>query len=170
MSDLEKQLAGLVKVARSTARKEGRTKANPVNVFALVCVAVIAIVAIVAIGYLLWLLSSPTWCDAALGADRAVRGNNMDAARACVGLLTEQLQALAINSFIFAGGLILCLVVLIVIVVAKGEMSLSANRSGATVNIGSDVDPTKAAANQVADAADEEAADIAEHGPRPAGD
>jgi hypothetical protein len=133
-----------------------------IRAFALVCVAVTS-------GYVMWMayrvtetLSGPGWCRTALGAEKAsATDGTIKGLDACVGLLTIQLKSLATNSHILFGVIALCLLVLIVIVIAGGEISFSANKSGVSANIGKDVKEAAAtAAEETAQAAVDTAADI----------
>lgn len=110
---------------------------NTIRTFALVCVALTsAFVTGMAVWYT-FILSSPDWCTQAIGAAR--QGDRPESAVAgCFGLFSQQLTALAINSFIIIGIIALCLGVLMVIVVAGGRLSFKAGRDGASADIGSD--------------------------------
>lgn len=124
---------------------------HPIRAFAVLCVAGIAIF----IGWMSYrlneTLAGPSWCSTAIGADRASDGSRIDVAASCVGLLTIQLKSVATNSHILFGSLALCLVTLIVVVIAGAR--LAGKFKDATVDIG----PASAAANQVAEAAQNEA-------------
>ncbi len=174
---LEKQIAGMVKAARHAGKVEGlqahRGKVHPANLVGLSAVVVVLVAMLIAAGFIIWSLMSGNWCDAAVDSDRAVRANNMDAARACVGLLMEQLKTLGTALLSIIAAVAIGFIVLVVLLIADGKVSFSASRSGVSGNIagrGDTPPPAQAAAEQVAEAANEEAADIAEHGPRPAGD
>jgi hypothetical protein len=113
---------------------------NPIRGFAVLCVAVIA-------AYVMWMgytindvLAGPLWCARAIGADKADANSRVDAAGSCVGLLTVQLKSLATNSHILFGVVALCLLTLIVIVIAGGEVKFSASKTGVSGAIGRDVD------------------------------
>ncbi len=98
-------------------------KNQPVRFFALACVALTS-------AYIMWMgwrlsniLTSPGWCNRTLKAEQIISDGSFDALKACVGLLTLQLQATATNSHIYAGVIALCLLALMVIVVAGGHLS-----------------------------------------------
>lgn len=133
-----------------------------IRAFALVCVAVTS-------GFIMWMayrvtetLSGPGWCRTALGAEKAsATDGTIKGLDACVGLLTIQLKSLATNSHILFGVIALCLLVLIVIVIAGGEVSFSANKSGVTANIGKEAKQAAAvAAEETAQAAVDTASEI----------
>lgn len=128
------------------------------RVFAIVGVAVIS-------AYVMWMgywlnetLSGPGWCRTALGAEQASSTDGtIKGLDACVGLLTIQLKSLSTNSHILLGTVALCLLVLIVIVIARGHLDFSASKSGVSASIGREAEE---AANKVAGAAVEKAAEI----------
>lgn len=131
---------------------------HPIRAFAIACVAAIAIY----VGYMAYrineILAGPGWCRTALGAEKASSTDGtVKGLDACVGLLTIQLKSLATNSHILFGVLAGCLLVLIVIVVAKGRVEFSASKDGATGKIGSDAEQ---AADEVAGAAVSKAEEI----------
>lgn len=132
--------------------------ANPVRLFAVVCVAITS-------GFVMWLaswvigvLAGPGWCRTALGAEK-VSGSDgtIKGLDACVGLLTIQLKALATNSYIMLGVMALSLLVLIVVVIAGAKLDLKVDRDGVAANISAD---TAKAAQAVADAATDKADEI----------
>ena len=98
-------------------------RAHPIRAFALLCVAVssafLAYLALKLIGT----LSSPTWCGAALQAERITAKDSFVGLTACVDLLKIQLNALALNSQIVIGTFALCLGVLVVIVIAGARLA-----------------------------------------------
>lgn len=132
---------------------------HPIRAFALLCVAVIA-------AYVMWMgyrlnetLSGPGWCRTALGAEQASSNDGViKGLDACVGLLTIQLKSLATNSHILFGVVALCLLVLIVIVIAGGRLSFTASKTGVSADVGRE--PVARAAEKVAAAATEKAAEI----------
>ena len=126
-------LGGIVSGARGQA---ARTKPSWTLLLAGLCVFTASAVLIVLAFQLTGMLSSDQWCNTALGADAGVRSTNLDAARACVELLTIQLKAIALNSVIAIGVLALCLLALVVIVIAEGRLRISAGTDGAAADIG----------------------------------
>lgn len=104
--------------------------------FALLCVGVTSGFVMYMSVWMTKLLSDPSWCDRAIGAAKEnAAGRPESAFGGCFALLTQQMSALAINSFIFAGVIALCLLVLMLIVVAGGKMSFSGTREGLSMNI-----------------------------------
>lgn len=99
---------------------------HTLRTFALICVAITS-------AYVMWmgvwhtnLLATKDWCIRALGAgDAADQGSRefIKGAEACVGLLGQQVEALALNSHMYAGVIALCLLALMVIVIAGGKIS-----------------------------------------------
>lgn len=127
--------------------------------FALACIAVTS-------GFLIWLtmhlvdvLSKPNWCFTAIGADKVAStvgaAGNLDALTACVGLLSLQVRALAIDSHIAIGTLALCLAVLVVVVLANARVQLKASADGGEASIGSAAEGAKATAEAAGQKADE---------------
>jgi len=108
-----------------------------IHAFALICVAV-------ASGFLIWLsmhlvdiLAARDWCVRAIGADQASGdGKGIDVMTACVGLLTLQVNALAIDSHVAIGTLALCLAVLVVVVLANARIQGKAGAGGVEGSIG----------------------------------
>lgn len=137
-------------------------KAHPIRTFALICVAATSIFLAYMAERLIGALSSPGWCNRALKADEIATDSTFDPLKACVGLLTIQLKALAINSHIVLGVFAMCLLVLIVIVIAGGKLSLAASKTGLSANMGrEDVDEAVAnAVDQTAQAAETKAEEI----------
>lgn len=107
---------------------------NTIRTFALVCVAVTSVFIMAMIVWLLGLISDPGWCDRAIGAAKGSTRPE-SAFVGCFQLLTQQMSALAINSYIFGGVIALCLAALMIIVVAGGKISFTASKSGASANI-----------------------------------
>lgn len=107
---------------------------NTIRTFALVCVAVTSIFVMAMVIWLLGLLADPGWCDRAIGAAKDT-ARPETAFAGCFQLLTQQMTALAVNSYIFGGVIALCLATLMVIVVAGGKISFSANKDGVTTNL-----------------------------------
>lgn len=112
---------------------------NTIRTFALVCVAVTSVFVMAMVIWLLSLLSDPGWCDRAIGAakDAALRQN---AFAGCFSLLTQQMSALAINSYVFGAVIALCLLALMIIVVAGGRLSFKGTKDGVEANISSATD------------------------------
>lgn len=112
-------------------------KRNTIRTFALVCVALTSMFVTAMAVWYTYILASPDWCQQAIGAAR--QGDRPESAIAgCFSLFSQQLSALAVNSFIVIGIIALCLGVLMVIVVAGGRLSFKAGRDGASADIGSD--------------------------------
>lgn len=131
---------------------------QPVRAFALLCVAVTSgFLAYLAI-LLIRTLSSPTWCGTALQAERITAKDSFVGLTACVDLLKIQLNALALNSQIVIGTFAMCLGVLVVIVIAGAKL---AGKGPGGIEVAIDA---QKAADQVAGAAVEEAAEIKEGG------
>lgn len=107
---------------------------NTIRTFALVCVAITSIFVMAMIIWLTRLLSDPSWCDRAIGAAKDA-SQRASAFGGCFSLLTQQMAALATNSFIFGGCVALCLAALMIIVVAGGKISFSGNKDGVSANI-----------------------------------
>lgn len=108
------------------------------------------------------ILAAPDWCARAIKAEQLAEGRQTTS---CASLLFKQVSAIAMNSHIYAGSMALALLVLIVIVVAGGQLAFSANKTGVTGNIGrapQDPSPTPAeAAASTAQAAVDQADVIA---------
>ncbi|MGJ0508945.1 MAG: hypothetical protein ACR652_17815 [Methylocystis sp.] len=129
-----------------------------IRIFAIFGVAVIS-------AYVMWMayrlnetLSGPGWCKTALGAEKASSTEGaVKGLDACVDLLKIQLKSLSTNSHILLGVVALCLLVLIVIVIARGHLDFSASKTGISGSIGSEVEQ---AADKVAGAALDKAAEV----------
>lgn len=98
-------------------------------------------------------LAAPNWCSRAINASREAERPE-SAIQGCYGLMTRQVEALALNSHIALGVLGLCLAVLVVIVLAGGKLSFTASKTGVSADVGRD---REEAAQDVADAAEEKA-------------
>lgn len=68
-------------------------------------------------------LSGPGWCATAFGAGKATGTEPIKGLDACVGLMTIQLQSLALNSHIVMVTFSLCLAVLVIVVLAGARFS-----------------------------------------------
>jgi hypothetical protein len=116
--------------------------ANPIRMFAVLCVAVTSAFVMYMSYKVVQTLSGPGWCRTALGAEKvSSTDGTIKGLDACVGLLTIQLKSLANNSYIFGGVIALCLLTLIVIVIAGGKLSFAATATGVNANIGKDALP-----------------------------
>ena len=107
---------------------------NTIRTFALV---IVAITSGFVMGMAVWLtrlISDPSWCDRAIGAAKGSTRPE-SAFSGCFQLLTQQISALAINSYIFGGVIALCLAALMIIVVAGGKLSFTGNKDGVSANI-----------------------------------
>lgn len=136
---------------------------NTIRTFALVCVAITSLFVLGMIAWYTVILTGRDWCSRAMGAAQ-LASRPESAIASCYTLLLEQVRALAWNSHIFVGIIALCLLVLMVIVVAGGEVSFKASRSGLQGHIGREVDP-KVAAQFVADEAQDAADRVPTHPP-----
>jgi hypothetical protein len=137
-------------------------KANPIRATAVACVAATSIFIMVMAYRTNDVLAGPDWCRTALGAGK-ISGTNgvVTGLDACVSLLTIQLNSLSMNSHILIGVVALCLLVLIVIVVAGAKLELNASATGVQANMSSTDAP--AAAQAVADTA-QQTADVIKDG------
>lgn len=131
---------------------------NPISAFAVLCVAATAVF----LGYMTHrmvdVLESPEWCGRAVQAER-ISGEGFTGLTACVELLTIQLQAMGTGFHISIGSFALTLIVLIVIVVAGARASGKVGTGGLEFDV-SRQDAAAKAADKVAGAAVEEAAEI----------
>lgn len=91
--------------------------------FALFCVAVTSAFLMLIAWRLTNTLSGPGWCATAFGAGKATGTVPVKGLDACVGLMTIQLQSLALNSHIVMVTFSLCLAVLVIIVLAGAKFS-----------------------------------------------
>lgn len=136
---------------------------NPIRAFAVLVVAIVTGYVMVVGWRLIDILSSPDWCARALGAEKASPGRTLDGLKACINLMGDQIDALAIDSHISQGVVAMCLLTLIVIVIAGGRLNLDISKTGAKASIGKEEAQAIAAAGaeQAAEAAKDEAKDIA---------
>ena len=139
-------------------------KANPIRATAVACVAVISAFIMVMAWRTNDVLAGPDWCRTALGAGK-ISGTNgtVTGLDACVSLLTIQLSSLSVNSHILFAVMAMCLLVLIVIVVAGAKLELNASTNGVQANMSSTDAP--AAAQAVADTAQQAADTIKDAAP-----
>ncbi len=115
----------------------------PIRVFALI---VVAITSAFVMAMSIWhtrILASPDWCARSVSAEKVSPGKTLDGLRACINLMVDQISAIAWNSHIYAGTIALCLLVLMVIVIAGGHVSFSANKSGVSGDIGQNAVPVE---------------------------
>ncbi len=134
---------------------------NSIRSWALLAVVVTS-AALIYFGWkLIGLLSEPTWCNRAIGAAEAAEARPESAVAGCFRLLEQQVDALALNSHFVLGTLALCLLVLVVIVLAGGRLSFTANREGVSADVGSDrLEAAAKGARQATEAAAETAEDL----------
>lgn len=131
-----------------------RTALPKVMGFALICVAATSIFVFVMNWRLTNILAAPDWCARAINAEKLAKAGDQTS---CGELLLKQVGSLAINNHIYAGVIALCLLALMVIVVASGNINLSFGKSGGSVNLGRDKRPVEEAVDQVVDATAAEA-------------
>lgn len=133
------------------------TMRNSIRTWALVAVAVTSIALIAFAGWLIDLLSGPDWCGRAIGAERASgKARSQESVDGCLSLMHEQVHALALNSHLAIGTIALSLLVLVVIVLAGGRLSFTANKDGISGDIGKDAaDAARATADAAGAVADE---------------
>lgn len=94
-----------------------------IRAFAVLCVAVTSAYLMVIAWKLNNTLSGPGWCATAFGAGKAAGTQPVKGLDACVGLMTIQLQSLALNSHIVLVTFSLCLAVLVIVVLAGARFS-----------------------------------------------
>lgn len=139
---------------------------NTIRSFALICVAITSLFIMAMRIWGTQILRDGQWCDRAIGAVAdAKMGRSIEAIGACFNLLDTQLKAVAWNSHIDSFVIGLCLLSLMVIVVAGGQLNFSVSKSGASGSLGRSGDdlPERAqGAVQVADAAAEAAEEVVE--------
>jgi hypothetical protein len=117
-------------------------KNNPISAFAVLVVATTASF----LGYMMvWqtnILSSPTWCAKAMGAEKVAPGTSyqqsLEALKSCNNLLMTQLSSVAIDSHINHSAAALVLVFLIVVVIAGARASFKVDKTGLEGNISRD--------------------------------
>jgi hypothetical protein len=111
--------------------------------FALICVAVSSGYVMYMGWWLINLLSANDWCVRALGAGKASGKSDgrelIKGAEACIDLMSQQISALSINSYIFAASTALCLLALMVIVIAGGRISFKGGKDGISGEIGKEL-------------------------------
>ena len=115
---------------------------HSIRTWALVAVAVTTAAMIYFANRLISWLAAPDWCGRAVHASREAERPE-SAITGCYGLMTRQVEALALNSHLAIGVLGLCLAVLVVIVLAGGKLLLKASKDGLETEIGADDEPTK---------------------------
>lgn len=125
--------------------------------FALVAVASTSAFLVWLSQWLVRTLAARDWCYTAIGADRVTPNTGAtDALTACVSLLTFQVKALALDSYIAIGTMALCLAVLVVVVLANARLELDASATGVHTKITGDaVDAAQETADAAQDKADE---------------
>jgi len=132
------------------------TVGHSIRTWALVAVAITSAAMIGFAWWLIDILASPDWCSRAVGAAKYADGRPQFAVQGCYDLMTQQVEALALNSHYAIGTLALSLLTLVVIVLAGGRLSFKAGSSGVSADMS-----REQAARQVADAAEDEAQEIA---------
>lgn len=131
---------------------------NTIRTFALFVVAITSAFLMYMIYTTIEYLAAPDWCARAINAEKLTAGRAATTIDTCKELLLKQVGSVATNSHIFAGTIALCLLVLMVIVIAGGKLSFKGSKDGVDMNMGRD--PAAAAADQMVDAAKDEAAAI----------
>lgn len=130
---------------------------NPIRLFALLCVAATSAFLCYVVYWLIEILSSPDWCARVLQAEKITPGATFAGLIACIDIAKLQVESLARVLVISVGTMALCLGVLVVIVIAGAR--LAGKVFGQELDV-SRQDPAAAAADQMVDAAVEEAAEI----------
>lgn len=126
---------------------------HSIRTWALIAVVVTSAALIVFAYRLIGWLAAPDWCGRAIAAGR--EGERPESAiTGCFGLMTRQVEALALNSHLAIGVIGLALLVLVVIVLAGGKLSFTASRTGVSADIGRDA---AEAARETANAAEAKA-------------
>lgn len=112
------------------------------------------------IGIAIWLIiimSAQDWCSRAIGAATYATGRPSGAIDACFDLMNSQVDTLGTALLIVIGVQGLSLLVLVVIVLAGGKLSFTANKGGVSGDIsGSAKQAANEAADRVVEAADDE--------------
>ena len=124
---------------------------STIRTFAVITVAVTSIFVMAMAWWLTTILAAPDWCARAINAEKLSAVRSTSEFGGCKDLLFKQVGSIALNSHIYAGITALCLLVLIVIVIAGGKLSFTANKDGVTANI--DKDKVDGAVDRVVDAA-----------------
>jgi hypothetical protein len=108
-------------------------------------------------------LSSGEWCAQALNAERLTNAGEqevrIDAMTACIGLLTRQVKAVALDSHMTTGALSMGFLILVAVVLARAKFDFTVSKTGASASVSRDA---SRAAHDVADAAEEKAGEISE--------
>lgn len=131
------------------------TLRNSIRTWAMVAVAVSSAFTIGIAVWLIAILSAQDWCTRALGASKYANGRPETAIQACFDLMGEQVDTLGYALLIVIGVQGMSLLVLVVIVLAGGKLSFTANRDGVSADMS-----REQAAREVADAADDKADEI----------
>lgn len=100
---------------------------------------VISTIAAFLMGMAVWYtytLSSNQFCINAAGIEKATGENRTQITLECIKLLNEQVHALGNNGYIVLGTLALTIIVLVVIVIARGKVSIDASKEGVSAEIG----------------------------------
>lgn len=129
---------------------------NSIRTWAMVAVAVSSAFTIGIAIWLVAILSAQDWCARALGASKYANGRPEAAIQACFSLMGEQVGTLGYALLIVIGVQGLSLLVLVVIVLAGGKLSFTANKDGISGDIGKDAaDAARATADAAEAVADE---------------
>ena len=130
---------------------------NSIRAWALVAVFVSSLFTIGAALWIIKILSARNWCSDMLGASKYVDGRPDFAVVACKDLALQNADRLGDALTIAMGVQAGALLVLVVIVLAGGRLSFKAGKEGVSANMS-----REEAAQQVADAAENEAREIAD--------
>lgn len=133
------------------------TLKNSIRSWSLVAVFISSMFTIGAALWIIKILSARNWCSDMLGASKYVDGRPDFAVVACKELALQNADRLGDALTIAMGVQAGALLVLVVIVLAGGRLSFKANREGVSANMS-----REEAAQQVADAAENEAREIAD--------
>jgi len=128
---------------------------NSIRTWALVAVFVSSLFTIGAALWIIKILSARNWCADMLGASKYVDGRPDFAVMACKELALQNADKLGDALTIAMGVQAVALLVLVVIVLAGGRLSFKAGKEGVSANMS-----REEAAQQVADAAENEAREI----------
>lgn len=110
------------------------------RVFATVLIAAITLFLMAMAVWNTWAMSSSKWCNQVIGTEQVTGERSVNTTANCIAIFRDQINALSVYGYIGLSTLALCVIVLVIIVVARGKVSFSASKDGVTADVSKEGD------------------------------